>query len=363
MPLRLLCAAYGADAVYSEEIIDFKIVDCTRIVHEGSDLVEFVWNRDGKTKVFRTCPLEKEKLVFQVGSADAVRVVKAATLVERDVSGFDINMGCPQSFSLQGGMGAALLKTPEIAEDMLKSLRRNITSGVNITCKIRLLEDERSSVELVRRLEACSAEAIGVHMRETHHRPRDPAQWERLAALVDAVGVPIIANGDIYTEKDAQKVAKMSGCHGVMFARGALKNASVFRRKDELLPIYDIMRNCVQLSAKLDLPKAHLSWLLNQILKYNGNRVDRDLPFIKATKNSKSTMETFLSAFNLSETTAPICYADEELSWASLALEVPDEDLKRRTPFGLDSSRPMKASRSQSHDPSWGFSTLESTNV
>ncbi len=71
-------------------------------------------NKDGKA-VFRTLPaIEKSRLVFQMGSASPELALQAAEMVVEDVSGFDLNCGCPKHFSLQGGMGAALLKKPEL---------------------------------------------------------------------------------------------------------------------------------------------------------------------------------------------------------------------------------------------------------
>lgn len=85
--------------------------------------------------VFRTSPLEKEKLVFQMGTADADRAVKLAKMVQHDVSAIDVNMGCPRPYSTSIGMGAALLSRPETAKSILKALVENI--NLPITCKIR----------------------------------------------------------------------------------------------------------------------------------------------------------------------------------------------------------------------------------
>ena len=218
---------------YGEEIIDHKAMVLTR---EWNDTVQ-TWDyvKDGvkgrKNLVFRTCAEEKGRVVFQIGTTNAVRALKSAELVSQDVAGLDVNMGCPKHFSISGGMGAALLKKPEVAEDILKTLRRNL--NIPVTCKIRLLErsdDVRSTVEFVRRLEAAGAQAIGVHMRSIHERPCDPARWKMLAPVVAAVpDTPIIANGDAFSLKDAAEIKEMSGCSSVMFARAAMWNPSVFR--------------------------------------------------------------------------------------------------------------------------------------
>lgn len=85
--------------------------------------------------IFRTCEIEKENVVLQLGTANAERALKVAKMVENDVAAIDINMGCPKEFSLKGGMGAALLSDPDRAKCILKTLVDNVK--IPITCKIR----------------------------------------------------------------------------------------------------------------------------------------------------------------------------------------------------------------------------------
>lgn len=87
------------------------------------------------TIVFRTCAIEKGKVVLQLGTANAERALIVAKMVENDVTAIDINMGCPKEFSLKGGMGAALLTDLERAKAILNTLTKNIK--VPTTCKIR----------------------------------------------------------------------------------------------------------------------------------------------------------------------------------------------------------------------------------
>lgn len=84
---------------------------------------------------FRTSPLEKSRLIFQMGTSNADRAVKLAKMVENDVSAIDVNMGCPQPYSTNYGMGAALMSRPENAKAILKNLVENVK--LPITCKIR----------------------------------------------------------------------------------------------------------------------------------------------------------------------------------------------------------------------------------
>lgn len=96
--------------------------------------VDYIDEHDGHI-VFRTCALEKDKVVLQLGTASAERALRIAKMVENDVAGIDINMGCPKEFSIKGGMGAALLSDPDRAKNILKTLVENIK--IPVTCKIR----------------------------------------------------------------------------------------------------------------------------------------------------------------------------------------------------------------------------------
>lgn len=84
---------------------------------------------------FRTSPEEKERLIFQMGTANADRAVALAKMVQNDVSGIDVNMGCPKPYSTDFGMGSKLLTNPDNAKNILTQLVKNIP--LPITCKIR----------------------------------------------------------------------------------------------------------------------------------------------------------------------------------------------------------------------------------
>ncbi|KAG7390608.1 tRNA-dihydrouridine(20) synthase [NAD(P)+]-like [Phytophthora boehmeriae] len=248
LPLRLLSLRYGADLVYGEEIVDKRIISAVRVPNAVLDTVDFV-SRNGDSVVFRTCPEEAGKVVFQIGTADAVLALKAAEQVARDVAAVDINMGCPKHFSVQGGMGAALLRKPEVACDIIKTLRRNL--NIPVSCKIRLLPETQDTVDTARRLQDAGAYAVGVHMRQIHERPHDKASWEALAPVVSALSVPVLANGDVFEYNDMDKLRKISGASSFLIARGALANASIFR-KEGYLPIDQVVQDYLKVSAEVD---------------------------------------------------------------------------------------------------------------
>lgn len=135
-------------------------------------------------------------------------------------------MGCPKQFSVHGGMGSELLKTPQRIKEILTTLVSNLDKPV--TCKIRLLDKVEDTVDLVKMIESCGVKALAVHARYIPQRPREPAHIDLAKHVVDAVNIPVIVNGDIFKYDDIEKVKNMTGCASVMIGRGALHNCSIF---------------------------------------------------------------------------------------------------------------------------------------
>ena len=111
-------------------------------------------------------------MVLQPGTACATEALQAANHVADCVKAVDLNMGYPVKFSVQGGMGSALLTEPEKVRDILTTLRRNLPASLPVTCKIRLLEDFKDTLQLAQLIERYGVQALAVHARRKHHRPR-----------------------------------------------------------------------------------------------------------------------------------------------------------------------------------------------
>ena len=128
-----------------------------------------------------------------MGTSDPTRALNVARLVENDVAGIDINMGCPKRFSILGGMGAALLKQPEKAREILETLVNGVK--IPITCKIRVFEDAEETLKLCDTLVSTGIAAITVHGRTSDERPQHPNRNETLKKIAERIKIPVIANG------------------------------------------------------------------------------------------------------------------------------------------------------------------------
>ena len=162
LPMRLLALEYGAGIVYTEEIIDKRILASERMENKVLGTIDYIDKRDNSL-VFRTCDREKDKLVIQIGTSDPARAAAVGRKVERDVSGLDVNMGCPKSFSLKGGMGAALLGQPDKVRDILTRLVHSL--HIPVTAKIRLLPALQDTLRLVNVIQDTGVAALAVHGR------------------------------------------------------------------------------------------------------------------------------------------------------------------------------------------------------
>ncbi|VVC97383.1 unnamed protein product [Leptidea sinapis] len=212
LPTRILALRYGADIVYTEELIDWKFLRSKRRINDILKTVDFVDQTDG-TIVFRTCHEEKDKVVLQLGTCDADRALKVAKLVENDVAGIDINMGCPKEFSIKGGMGVALLQNPEKAFKILETLVNNLT--IPVTCKIRILDTPEDTLSLVQKLVSSGIKAIAIHGRTKDERPQHPVHPGTIKYIAERIPIPVIANGgskEIEKFSDILKFKEMTGC-------------------------------------------------------------------------------------------------------------------------------------------------------
>ncbi|EGC34504.1 hypothetical protein DICPUDRAFT_34883 [Dictyostelium purpureum] len=280
-PMRILAQRYGCDIVYSEELIDFKVKSSHRVVNEKLNTIDFV--QKDNNLVYRTSAIDKNN-VMQLGTGSAVTALEAASIVARDVCAIDINMGCPKYFSIQGGMGSALLSKPETIKDILTTLKRNLNKP--ITCKIRLLSTDQETIDLLRVIESTGVSAIGVHCRMIPERPRDPAHWDRLENILSnaSFSVPIIANGDIWKHEDIDACLKKTKANSVMIARGAIKNVSIFS-KPEPVDLKKVIQEYAELAYQVDNHVVNSKYVIMGMLSENGITNNKEVKAMQVSRD------------------------------------------------------------------------------
>ncbi|KAJ7667498.1 hypothetical protein DFH06DRAFT_1085035 [Mycena polygramma] len=240
LPTRLFALKHGANLVWGPEIVDKAILHAERAVDPVTGIISY----NGKSRaMFTTHPIEKPYFIFQIGSSDPELAVQAARVVMQDVSGIDLNCGCPKPFSTHSGMGAALLTNPDLLCSILTALRAAMPPEITVSAKIRLLPTQEDTLKLVERIVNTGISALTVHCRTRTMRDKDAALVDRLKEIVDFVegmgrGIAVIENGDCLGAEDAKRIRDLTGAHSVMIARAAEANPSCFSS----IPLVDVER-------------------------------------------------------------------------------------------------------------------------
>ena len=192
---------------------------------------------DRKTfSLLRRFPGERPSAVQIFGSDPACMAEAAAiALEETGAEVIDLNMGCPMGKIVNNGDGSALMKSPELAGRIVEAV--NAAVPVPVTAKIRRGWDmgNCNCVEVAKVLESAGAAAIAVHGRTRAQMYSGQADWNCIRAVKEAVGVPVIANGDIFAPEDVPRILKYTRADAAMIGRGCFGNPWIFRQARALL--------------------------------------------------------------------------------------------------------------------------------
>ncbi|HHW03590.1 MAG TPA: tRNA dihydrouridine synthase DusB [Thermoanaerobacterales bacterium] len=212
-PFRMICKEMGADVLITE------MVSTRGLFYD-----------DQKTRKLLEIGDEEHPIGVQLFGNDPEFFSHAAKKI-RDFN-FDfinINMGCPTPKIVKNGDGCALMKVPDLAARIIEYTVRASENPVSI--KIRKGWDESSvnAVEFARMAEKSGASQVFVHGRTRESFYSGKADWDIIRRVKEAVGIPVIGNGDVFSPQDAKAMLEKTGCDGVMIGRGALGNPWIFR--------------------------------------------------------------------------------------------------------------------------------------
>src|SRR5512139_1621319 len=219
-PFRTLCREMGASFAYTE------MVSALGLVHGTLQTASYL-DRDP----------EEEPFAVQIFAADPGALARGAEVAVRAGAGMvDVNMACPVKKVCGTGAGAALGREPRRVEAAVRAIRAAVP--VPVTVKIRAGWDDGdvNCVEVARAAEAGGAAAVALHGRTRAQMYSGRARWDLVRAVKEAVRIPVLGSGDVWTADDALRMRAETGCDAVLVARGACGNPWIFRelRAEEL---------------------------------------------------------------------------------------------------------------------------------
>ncbi|MEF2229721.1 MAG: tRNA-dihydrouridine synthase family protein [Pseudodesulfovibrio sp.] len=219
LPFRLLAKQYGC-AVRCSEMVSVK---------------GLVFKNSGTSRLIATCP-EDDPMVLQLFGAEPQFFEPVMEkLVGLGYRNFDLNAGCPVRKVLKSGSGVALMtdldKLAAIAAIMVRKAAEHPEGGrVGVKFRLGFEKGEEVFLDLARRLEDIGVDWVTLHPRYGRQMFAGKANWKKLALLKQAVSVPVVGSGDLFTAEDGVRCIEETGIDAVMFARGALYDPSIFAR-------------------------------------------------------------------------------------------------------------------------------------
>jgi len=158
-----------------------------------------------------------------LGSDPACLADNAARLAELAPPGIDLNFGCPAKCVNRHRGGAILLDEPELLHEIVAAVRRAVPASIAVSAKMRLGVDDRGRMlECADALARGGAAQLVVHARTKRDGYKPPAHWHELARIQEAVAIPVVANGEIWSLQDALQARRESHCSALMLGRGAV---------------------------------------------------------------------------------------------------------------------------------------------
>jgi nifR3 family TIM-barrel protein len=223
-PYRAICKRLGAGLTYSEMVSAIGL-------HYNFE------NRRAR-ELLSFAPGETPCAVQLYGNDPGVMATQAARIMERygrDIALFDINMGCPVPKVVRRGEGAGLMRTPALAADVVSAVIAAVDVPVTVKIRAGFDDDSRNAPEFARAMADAGAAAVAVHGRTRAQQYRGDSDNAVIEQVKQAVDIPVLGSGDIFSAADAVRMLHETGADGVMVARGAQGNPWIFREIRSLL--------------------------------------------------------------------------------------------------------------------------------
>lgn len=214
LPFRLLCREKGADMV------------CTEMVSAKG----IRYNNKNTENLLMVSEEERPAAVQLFGADPYIMSEMAKRIEHRNFDILDINMGCPVPKVVNNGEGSALMKNPKLIGEIVRMVSKGINKPVTVKLRKGFQSDRINAVEVAKIAEENGAAAITVHARTREQYYSGKADWDIIQRVKEAVSVPVIGSGDVFTPEDAKRMLTQTNCDAIMIARGARGNPWLFEQ-------------------------------------------------------------------------------------------------------------------------------------
>jgi tRNA-dihydrouridine synthase B len=218
-PFRQLCKHFGAGLVVSE-----MVTSDTRL-----------WNsRKSQWRLNHTG--EQEPRSVQIAGSEPEMMANAARMnVERGAQIIDINMGCPAKKVCKKAAGSALLADEALVKDILSAVVNAVDVPVTLKIRTGTTPEQRNGIAIAQLAEDAGISALAVHGRTRACKFQGAVEYDTIAAIKAAIGIPVFANGDINNAQQARDVLEYTGADGVMIGRAAQGKPWIFQQINHFL--------------------------------------------------------------------------------------------------------------------------------
>ncbi len=201
-------------------------------------------------------------IAFQLEGHKPNLMAKAAKILENKASIIDINMGCPINKIVKGNDGCSLMRTLELAKDIVIAVKESV--NIPVTCKFRLGwgQDCKNFIEFAQLMQEAGASAVTIHARTRSQMYSGNADWSELSHLHGEIDIPYFANGDIISPESAKQCLEISKADGIAVGRAVMGDPSILYRIETYLNEETLLQE-PSLEEKLKMLKKHLDSEIN----------------------------------------------------------------------------------------------------